>query len=352
MPKLNKDLLREKSIREFLQAMGVNMHGVRLTCAGDWFSISSNTAEQTLEAADRISKIVSPEAPVKLSLLAFAQLDIATSECDSLSPQAATLKRRACQLFLDEVKEHCSSLQFYPETNSFKIPISRTMFSQDSRSHSEMINHYAALFKTLANCSIQLREEGILFEEGVLSINYESVINKFPQNVLIISGLNERHSPLILFNIKVLALSKLFYAQQQNANGTITITPYFYVPNYVPPNHYHFCVVDIARGAFNKTTNKDRFFTIEQQGELIAFNAQTCQPGDHITVDVFDEKSLVAAIDFPVALPSMPKVASKSILANFTLLANPCSRINPNPKETNNTQPTTDEAETHLRARL
>jgi hypothetical protein len=261
VPKLSNHLLREKSIKEFLTAMGVDITGVRVSSIGELFHFSFDdpgVADCFANGLNTVIQADSEKKPVKslsLAEIIGSEIEHATSTDSKLAVHQAS-----CEALLAIIESQRTNFVFSQESDLLELTLPNPA--------------YAAMFNLLEYPHITFSTDGRLI------FNIKKYLQNTHDAVVKITGFDFNQPPLFFLNSNILKEQKIYYATKELGDGNVEVTPYFFVPRSITPPIYHF-VLDVSGSMENALPDLKRSVKSLAQ-QLFMF-----QPDAELTITTF-----------------------------------------------------------------
>lgn len=221
MGKLSNDIVREKTMRDFLVKTKLDLSDVEIHSIEGLYAFSFTGKKNSINFAHRLKASLDPEIKVKsIKLDDLIDAEFAKAICSDPNTTLAESHRLSCRGVWGVVK---SKIGFCFSSESGMLEISLPNPA------------YAPLLNLLTYPHLNFTAEGKL----LLDIN--ALIKDTPEGIVKIHG-GEQQLPLILLNPKALESKKIFYTTETLANNQVAVTPHFFVPQQVEPPKYHFAL--------------------------------------------------------------------------------------------------------------
>ncbi len=261
MGKLSNDLLREKTMKEFLTAMGLDLTGVEISSIEGLFSYSFQDKKIAEQFSIKLNKIFQgdevQQAHQTISLSEIIDQEMAKATC--IDGAKLPIHKSTCAGVLEIVKKLGTNFTFSQELGVIEITLPDPMYAQFLN-----ILQYPNMKFT---------------SNGKLVIDIKSYLKNIPTGVVKIEGLNDTQVPLV-FLAAALKSKQMYYASKQLPDNTLEVTPYFFVPEASKPPVYHF-VLDKS-GSMGSSLPDLRKSVIELAKQLFVF-----QPDAKVTITTF-----------------------------------------------------------------
>lgn len=269
MPKLSNDILREKSIKEFLTAMGVDTSKIEITSVEGLFSFSSTSPQHAEQFAVQLNEIIKDDQTTNtIKSISIAQIINSEIEKGTCRDEAmAKVHRIALKGLLEAIKAQATNFKFSQETGEFEVTLPGAA--------------YAAMFNQLAYQHLKFTAEGKLL------LNIKSFLSNHAESIIKLEGLNPQQFPLVVLNAAALETKKMFFSTKTLADGALEVTPYFFVPKPATAPEYRF-VIDTSYSMDEKGKN-DRSALFNLQRSICALTKQlfAFQPNARISLTTF-----------------------------------------------------------------
>lgn len=222
MGKLSNDILREKSMRGFLTAMGIDISTVEVSSVEGLYGFSFTNPQQIDTFASKLNAVVQPEGsntPVQvLKLTEIIEKELENSTCQD-KDQLET-HREASKDMLGLILRKATDFKFSQESGLLEVKLPGTS--------------YANFLNTLKYPHLSFTGDGKLI------LNLKAYLKDYPAEVVKIEGLNANQLPLVFLNSLALERKQVFFATKTLGGNKVEITPYYFVPQASKPPAYHF----------------------------------------------------------------------------------------------------------------
>ncbi|KTD31632.1 hypothetical protein Lmor_2508 [Legionella moravica] len=261
MPKLSNYLLRERSLKTFLHAMGMDLTRIRVSSLDDFFLFDFDEVGQVDEFANRLNTIInaSGENEVEsIRLMHLIDAEIAQATCDN--PSMLETHRKSCKAILDIIKAQGAHFVLSQESALLEMAL-------PDPAYATMLNllNYPKLF---------------ISTEGKLVFDLKKYLQNAPANLIKIIQDDSRESSLLFLNNNALQARQIYYATQTLDDGRVEVTPYFFVPHALTPPSYHF-VLDVS-GSMESALPE-----LKKSVKLLAKQLFDFQPEAALTITTF-----------------------------------------------------------------
>ncbi|WP_347251454.1 vWA domain-containing protein [Legionella sp.] len=293
MSKLSNYLLREKSLKEFLAAMGLDLAQIRLSSVDDFFLFDFNEIKQVEGFVKKLNELITGSTKTKVkplnlemhpgleitgqtvdlgdvdqveeniksfSLIELIEADIA--QATGNTPKMLETHRQACKALLTIIKSQGAYFVFSQESNLFELTL-------PDPAYASMLNllNYPHLFVNA---------------EGRLVFDLKKYLRNSPDKLIKITREETNEPPLLFLNSNALKKQQIYYATKELDEGRLEVTPYFFVPHAISPPNYHF-ILDVSGSMAGSLPElKKSVKSLAQQ--LFAF-----QPDAQLTITTFSK---------------------------------------------------------------
>jgi hypothetical protein len=262
MPKLSNNILREKSMKDFLNVMRIDSSGVEVTSVEGLFSFSFNDASQVDLSVDRLNTFIHADGEVS-SVKSLSLSEIIDNEIEqaiSNDPLNSSFNSASCKAILDVIKNQGLSYVFSQESGFLEITLPSPVYA----SILNLLNYPHLVFSA----------------DGKLILDIKKYLHDTQETVVKMTGFTVNQPPLVFLNTDILETKKIFYATSKLDDGTVEVTPYFFVPQALTPPTYHI-VIDVS-DSMNTILS-----TVQRNVKSLAQQLFIFQPAAELTITTF-----------------------------------------------------------------
>ena len=263
MPKLSNYLLRERSFREFLATMGLDLAQIGLSSVDDFFLFDLDDVERPEAFINKLGAIIKGDSDNKVKSISLMELiDAELAQATCLNPEMLKTHRQSCKAILDIIKSQGAHFVFSQESGLFELAL-------PDPAYAKMLNllNYPNLF---------------ISSESKLVFDLKKYLQNASDDLIKIIRDDAKESPLLILNSNVLKTRQVYYATKKLDDGRVEVTPYFYVPHALTPPNYHF-VLDVS-GSMDSALPE-----LKKSVKSLARQLFDFQPEAELTVTTFSQ---------------------------------------------------------------
>lgn len=216
---LSNEKLREKSMEELLNVMGVNTSNVTIVSEPEQFQFILEENKNINDFAQQLNilmQIKGTNKPVKvLTLVEMMDDELSSASC------IRETDRAACIAIFRAINILASHFNYVSESGLLEITLPAP--------------EYASFLRLLKYTHLTLSDD------GKIQFNLREYLKKHNENVIQIEG---EYASLLFLKTQDLETKKMFYATEKLEDGKLEVTPYFFAPNNKPA-HFHL-VLDVS----------------------------------------------------------------------------------------------------------
>lgn len=262
--RLSNELLRKKTMKEFLLVMGFDLAGVEVSSLEGLYGFSFKTTAIAASFASQLRALITTEVKnesfrvISLSNI-IAELERPNTSDNTIDFHGAETKSKS---LLDLLQTNGSQLIFAQESSLIEIDL-------PGITNASLLN---LTQYPVTGCTA----------DGRFTIDIKKYLEDVPESIIKVEGCNETQTPLIFLKSSTLESQHLFYATKKLTGGAIEVTPYFFVPQGLTPPSYHL-ILDVSISMRKALTElKNSIKTLAQQ--LFEF-----QPTASLTITTFSD---------------------------------------------------------------
>lgn len=280
---LSNDKLREKTMRQFLTAMDVDVADIEVTSKDGLFIFNFKDKNQAERFTNQLNNLLQPEGMTKAvtSITLSEIIDHEIAEANYIDANNLEVHRASCKGVLEVIKTLGAHFVFLPESGEIEITLPDPV--------------YASLLNLLKYPHLTFTNNGKLL------INIKEYIKDI-QGVIKIEGLNSSQMPLVFVHAKTFEAQRIFYATKALSTNEIEVTPYFFVPETTTPPTYHL-VLDVSRSMDRtETVDSSSLDLLKNSVKKLAYELFQYQPDAKVSLTTFSKgihpKGLFSKKDF------------------------------------------------------
>lgn len=226
MPKLSNDLLRIKSMHQFLKAMKIDIKGAIISNVEGLYSFSAANVSATQLAHNLTQVLKQNSTKNTIKILNFSEIidnQIATATCNDNNN--LEIHRNSCSSIFAAIKTSATPSHFIVEQNTVQFPLPNPA--------------YAQMFQLLYYKFLSFKKDGTLI------FYIQDYLQEINEPLILIEGFQKNQHSILFFNTDKINSKQLFFASEPHENDDVKVTPYFFVPNSILPPKYRF-VLDVS----------------------------------------------------------------------------------------------------------
>lgn len=235
MGKLSNHKLREDSMREFLNKMGISTEEVDISSIEGLFSYQFEDREDAEFFLEKMIRLLYEDSDVSIETLLLSEIlsqELSLASC--LDTANEVMHRISCNAIMQAIQSQSLNSELL-----FKDGEVECILPNES---------YASLLRNLDYPNIRFTSDNKML------INVQAYLHEQSQGLVMLQGLNLDAPPMMLLATKTLESKKVFFHTEQLSSGKQKVTPYIFVPEYNIAQHYSF-MLDIS-GSMRKNLNR------------------------------------------------------------------------------------------------